>query len=67
MSAEQLPTQDVEKLEIHDDVDSTYKPPAEKSLDDLMSFDQHDESLQKYKEKLLGEATSGKIVFGMFL
>lgn len=63
MSNEQLPIDDIDKLEI-DDGDPEYKPPPEKSLVDLINADKQDESLQKYKEKLLGEATSGNIIFG---
>jgi len=31
-----------------------YKPPAEKSIEDILKTDQEDESLRKYKEQLLG-------------
>lgn len=57
----------VDKLAIHDDdeeVDSSYKPPPEKSIEELLSADKEDESLQKYKEKLLGDANTGKIIYG---
>lgn len=59
----------VDKLAIHDDdeeVDSNYKPPPEKSIEELLSADKEDESLQKYKEKLLGDANSGKIIYGSY-
>lgn len=59
----------VDKLAINDDdeeVDSNYKPPPEKSIEELLSADKEDESLQKYKEKLLGDANSGKIIFGLY-
>lgn len=67
MSGDQINPEDVEKLDINDEIDSSYKPPPEKSLDELINADKEDESLQKYKEKLLGEATAGKIIIGMFL
>jgi Rho GDP-dissociation inhibitor len=41
--------------DLHDDeVTPGYKPPAEKSLDDIIKTDADDESLQRYKEQLLG-------------
>lgn len=57
----------VDKLLIHDDddIDSNYKPPPEKTIEELLNADKEDASLQKYKEKLLGGvANSGKIIFG---
>lgn len=66
MSGDQLTPEDVEKLDVNDELDTSYKPPPEKSLDELINADKEDESLQKYKEKLLGEATSGKIIIGTF-
>lgn len=64
MSGDHITPEDVAKLEVNDDIDSTYKPPPEKSLDELINADKEDESLQKYKEKLLGEATAGKVIIG---
>lgn len=46
------------------DLESDYKPPPEKSLEELLSTDKEDESLQKYKEALLGEAKVGKVIVG---
>jgi len=45
-------------VNVDDDVDTTpgYKPPAEKSMDEMLNLDQEDESLQKYKQSLLGDA-----------
>ncbi len=44
-----------------DDVEETpgYKPPAEKSLNQILDQDKEDESLARYKAALLGEAASG--------
>jgi len=58
----------VDKLAIHDDdeIDSNYKPPPEKTIEELLNADKEDASLQKYKEKLLGDANSGKIIFGNY-
>ncbi|XP_037093684.1 probable rho GDP-dissociation inhibitor [Pollicipes pollicipes] len=42
--------------------DVGYAPPPEKSLNDLLSLDTEDESLQKYKATLLGQATAGGVV-----
>jgi hypothetical protein len=46
------------------DVDQNYKPPPEKSLEEMLAQDANDESLQKYKEALLGKATQEKIILG---
>ncbi|CAG9773719.1 unnamed protein product [Ceutorhynchus assimilis] len=49
-----------------DDLDhepeSTYKPPPEKTIDQILEIDQDDESLRKYKETLLGQAQTGPII-----
>ncbi|KAF4092683.1 hypothetical protein AMELA_G00023540 [Ameiurus melas] len=34
-----------------------YKPPAQKSLQEIQEMDKHDESLRKYKEALLGSTS----------
>lgn len=34
-----------------------YKPPAQKSLQEIQELDKDDESLRKYKEALLGNAS----------
>jgi len=39
-----------------------YKPPPEKSLDEILNADKNDESLQLYKEKLLGNAAKDVII-----
>lgn len=39
-----------------------YKPPPEKSLSEILDSDKNDESLQLYKEKLLGSAAKDVIV-----
>ncbi|KAL1488906.1 hypothetical protein ABEB36_014693 [Hypothenemus hampei] len=44
------------------DIDSNYKPPPEKSINELLEIDQEDESLRKYKETLLGQAKAGPII-----
>nr|CAG4636554.1 EOG090X0EJY [Eubosmina coregoni]SVE70089.1 EOG090X0EJY [Eubosmina coregoni] len=46
----------------HDEVNSAYIPPAQKSIGELVAADQEDESLRKYKEALLGNAISESIV-----
>ncbi|XP_072225650.1 rho GDP-dissociation inhibitor 1 [Leuresthes tenuis] len=38
------------------DTSVNYKPPAQKSLDEIKELDKDDESLRKYKEALLGKA-----------
>ena len=39
-----------------------YKPPAEKTLTEIVNTDQEDESLKKYKESLLGNAISNVVI-----
>lgn len=59
-SEEQAP-----QVNVDDDVDTTpgYKPPAEKSMNDMLQQDAEDESLQKYKAQLLGSAASAETIF----
>lgn len=45
-----------------EEIDSSYKPPPEKTIEEILEADKEDESLRKYKEALLGEAKAGKIV-----
>jgi len=53
-----------EKVVNEDEVaeDCNYKPPAEKSLQDIIAADEEDESLKKYKEALLGQATKANVI-----
>lgn len=44
------------------EVESRYKPPPEKTIEEIVATDQEDESLRKYKEALLGQAKEGKII-----
>lgn len=46
------------------DVDSSYQPPPQKTIEEIVAADQEDESLRKYKEALLGAAQSEKIIVG---
>ncbi|XP_025829575.1 rho GDP-dissociation inhibitor 2-like [Agrilus planipennis] len=48
--------------DIEHEIETNYKPPPEKTIEEILAADQEDESLRKYKEALLGEAQSGKIV-----
>jgi len=50
--------------DIQDDEEITpgYKPPAEKTLSEIVGADQDDESLKKYKESLLGTALSSEVI-----
>jgi Rho GDP-dissociation inhibitor len=43
------------------DIATGYKPPAQKSVADIIKADAEDESLRKYKEALLGSALAGPI------
>ncbi|KAH3862061.1 hypothetical protein DPMN_025020 [Dreissena polymorpha] len=40
--------------EVEDESKIAYKPPAVKTIDEIASIDENDESLRLYKEKLLG-------------
>jgi len=56
---------DAEKPQLdeqQEEVVSTYIPPPQKSIGELIAADQEDESLRKYKEALLGNAVSEQIV-----
>lgn len=46
------------------DVESSYQPPPQKTIEEIVAADQEDESLRKYKEALLGAAQSEKIIVG---
>lgn len=54
----------IETPEDEHEVESTYKPPPEKTIEEILAADKEDESLRKYKEALLGEAQEKKIVVG---
>uniref|UniRef100_A0A1Q3F5Y2 Rho GDP-dissociation inhibitor 3 n=1 Tax=Culex tarsalis TaxID=7177 RepID=A0A1Q3F5Y2_CULTA len=60
MSAENEVVPPVEGEEEHD---ANYQPPPQKTIEEIMAADAEDESLRKYKEALLGEAQSEKIIF----
>ncbi|VEN38138.1 unnamed protein product, partial [Callosobruchus maculatus] len=44
--------------------ETNYKPPPEKTIEEILQIDQEDESLRKYKETLLGQAQTGPIIVG---
>lgn len=44
--------------------ESTYQPPPQKTIEEILAADQEDESLRKYKEALLGAAQTETIVVG---
>lgn len=47
-----------------EEIKSTYKPPPEKTIEEILAADQEDESLRKYKEALLGQAQIGTVIVG---
>lgn len=55
---------DIEPV-IDEEEPSNYKPPPEKSLEEMISRDADDASLRKYKETLLGSSAAGATVLGM--
>jgi hypothetical protein len=56
MSEEKISADDI------DEDNPNYKPPPEKTLKEIVNADQGDESLRKYKEALLGEATAEDVI-----
>lgn len=48
--------------EFEHETDGTYKPPPEKTIEEILAADHEDESLRKYKQALLGQAEAGKII-----
>lgn len=58
MSGDQVTTPD----ELEHVPESNYKPPPEKTIDEILQADQEDESLRKYKEALLGDAQTGTVI-----
>jgi len=57
----------IEELHINtpeEENEKNYKPPPEKTIGEILDTDKDDESLQKYKEKLLGDAKTGTVVVG---
>lgn len=49
---------------VETDVESSYRPPPEKTIEEILAADQEDESLRKYKEALLGQAQVCTVVIG---
>ncbi|XP_054160268.1 rho GDP-dissociation inhibitor 2-like [Oppia nitens] len=51
------------KVDTHEEEeDLSYKPPPEKTLNEIINADKEDESLQKYKQTLLGAATQDLVI-----
>lgn len=50
--------------ELEHENETNYKPPPEKTIEEILQIDQEDESLRKYKETLLGQAQAGPIIVG---
>lgn len=53
---------DAETPVIEQEEESVYRPPAQKTLKDIVEADKEDESLLKYKEALLGQALEKNII-----
>jgi len=51
-------TDDVDQLSL----DGNYKPPPQKTIEEILEADKEDESLRRYKEALLGGAAAGQNV-----
>lgn len=60
MSGDAVTTPD----ELEHEPENIYKPPPEKTIDEILKTDEEDESLRKYKEALLGSAQTGTIIVG---
>lgn len=50
--------------EVENETDANYRPPPEKTIEEILQIDQEDESLRKYKETLLGQAQAGAVIVG---
>ena len=61
MSGDEVKIQNL-SLEEHDEDNPNYKPPPVKTLDEIINTDKEDESLRKYKEALLGQATKDAVI-----
>lgn len=66
MSGEPEVVHTPEEEAAEDEVKSSYKPPPEKTIEEILAADQEDESLRKYKEALLGQAQAGTIIVGEY-
>ncbi|KAL1453220.1 hypothetical protein WDU94_007384 [Cyamophila willieti] len=64
MSGEQEPPSPADETLGEDELNTTYKPPPQKTIEEILKSDQEDESLRKYKETLLGVAKEGEVVVG---
>lgn len=53
---------DLEQTVVNEEEVIGYRPPPEKSLNEIINADKEDESLQKYKQTLLGMATKDEVV-----
>jgi len=60
--AEQDEVPKTEEVHEEEEDNPNYKPPAPKSLDDIINADTEDESLRKYKEALLGQVGGDQVV-----
>lgn len=60
----EINTDHIDSVEEEIEVESNYKPPPEKTIEQILEADKEDESLRKYKETLLGEAKSGGVIVG---
>lgn len=65
MSGEPFVTQTPEEED--EEIKSSYRPPPEKTIEEILAADQEDESLRKYKEALLGQAQQGAVIVGKLL
>lgn len=62
MADEDQVPENVEVPHEGDEEDCNYKPPPEMTLKEILDKDKEDESLRKYKETLLGNATEENII-----
>lgn len=57
MASDDIPEEEIKNLQVEDDAETPgYKAPAQKALSEIQALDADDESLNKYKEQLLGKA-----------
>ncbi|KAK6110403.1 Rho GDP-dissociation inhibitor 2 [Brugia pahangi] len=57
----QMDEKEMQDLEL-DSAQENYVPPPQKSVSEIIAIDANDESLNRYKQTLLGQAKSGQVI-----
>jgi len=62
MSDEGMTQTDIREIDDTDRDNPNYKPPPQKTIEEILAADQEDESLRRYKEALLGGAAASEVI-----